>query len=102
MMDNGKFNTADRAIHAELARVWRDVDADLAINAAIITGAGTMFSAGGDFGMTQVIMRNFDHRARVWREGSDIVYNIINCSKPIVSAMRGVAVGGGARVRPPG
>ena len=54
-----------------------------------------MFSAGGDFGMIQDIMGNFDDRARVWREASDIVYNIINCSKPIVSAMRGVAVGAG-------
>ncbi len=94
-MDNGKFNTADRAMHAELARIWRDLDADPEINAAIITGAGTMFSAGGDFGMIQDIMGNFDDRARVWREASDIVYNIINCSKPIVSAMRGVAVGAG-------
>jgi enoyl-CoA hydratase len=94
-MDNGKFNTADRAMHAELARVWRDVDADPDINAAIITGAGTMFSAGGDFAMIQDIMRNFEDRARVWREASDIVYNIINCSKPVVSAMRGVAVGAG-------
>ncbi len=94
-MDNGKFNTADRAMHAELARIWRDVDADPQINAAIITGAGTMFSAGGDFGMIQDIMGNFDDRARVWREASDIVYNIINCPKPIVSAMRGVAVGAG-------
>jgi enoyl-CoA hydratase len=94
-MDNGKFNTADRAMHAELARIWRDLDADPEINVAIITGAGTMFSAGGDFGMIQDIMGNFDDRARVWREASDIVYNIINCSKPIVSAMRGVAVGAG-------
>ena len=38
-MDNGKFNTADRVMHAELARIWRDVDADPAINTAIITGA---------------------------------------------------------------
>jgi len=94
-MDHGKFNTADRAMHAELARVWRDVDADPDVNAAIITGAGSVFSAGGDFEMIKDIMSNFDDRARVWREASEIVYNIINCSKPIVSAMRGVAVGAG-------
>ena len=34
-------------------------------------------------------------RARVWREARDLVYNIINCSKPIVSAMHGPAVGAG-------
>jgi enoyl-CoA hydratase len=32
---------------------------------------------------------------RVWREARDLVYNVINCSKPIVSAMHGPAVGAG-------
>jgi enoyl-CoA hydratase len=94
-MDNGKFNTADQAMHAELARIWLDIDADPEINAAIITGAGSVFSAGGDFEMIQEIMGDFAYRARAWREARDIVYNIVNCSKPIVSAMRGVAIGAG-------
>jgi enoyl-CoA hydratase len=94
-MDNGKLNTADRAMHDELARIWRDVDADPDTNAAIITGAGTVFSAGGDFDMIKGIIGDFDSRARAWREARDIVYNVINCGKPIVSAMRGVAVGAG-------
>jgi enoyl-CoA hydratase len=34
-------------------------------------------------------------RQRVWREARDLVYNIINCDKPIVSAMHGPAVGAG-------
>jgi enoyl-CoA hydratase len=38
---------------------------------------------------------DFDTRARGWKEARDIVYNVINCSKPVVSAMRGVAVGAG-------
>ena len=94
-MDNGKLNTADRAMHDELARVWRDVDADPDTNAAIITGAGPTFSAGGDFDMIKDIIGDFESRVRAWREARDIVYNIVNCSKPIVSAMRGVAVGAG-------
>jgi enoyl-CoA hydratase len=61
----------------------------------ILTGAGKVFSAGGDFGMIQEIMRDFDTRARVWKEARNLVYNLINCPKPIVSAMRGVAVGAG-------
>src|SRR5229473_2093661 len=95
VMDNGKLNTADQAMHAELAQIWRDVDADPSVNAAIITGAGKMFSAGGDFDMIKGIMADFETRARVWKEARDIVYNIVNCSKPVVSAMRGVAVGAG-------
>jgi enoyl-CoA hydratase len=94
-MDNGRMNTADAAMHAELAEVWRDVDADPHTNAAIITGKGAVFSAGGDFGMIEGIATDFEHRARAWKEARDMVYGLINCNKPVVSAMRGVAVGAG-------
>lgn len=94
-MDNGKMNAADRTMHTELAEIWRDVDADPTVNAVIITGAGTTFSAGGDFGMIEEMIDDYDVRMRVWREARDIVYNLVNCSKPVVSAMRGVAVGAG-------
>ena len=38
-----------------------------------------------------------DHAAltRAWKEARDLVYNIINCGKPTVSAINGVAVGAG-------
>jgi enoyl-CoA hydratase len=89
------MNTADAAMHAELVRIWREVDADDTVNCAIITGAGKTFSAGGDFAMVREITESFEARTRVWREARDLVYNIVNCRKPVVSAMRGVAVGAG-------
>ena len=82
-------------MHAELAEIWRDIDADPDVNVAILTGAGRVFSAGGDFALVEGIADDFETRARVWKEARDIVYNIINCCKPVVSAMRGVAVGAG-------
>jgi enoyl-CoA hydratase len=94
-MDNGKMNTADAIMHQELVQIWRDIDADPSVNAAIITGAGKVFSAGGDFAMVDAIASDFEARARGWKEARDIVYAIIDCNKPIVSAMRGVAVGAG-------
>lgn len=94
-MDNGRMNSADHAMHDELGRVWRDVEADPETNVAILTGAGKVFSAGGDFAMIEDLMNDFDRRARTMKEARDMVYNIINCSKPIVSSMRGVAVGAG-------
>ena len=45
--------------------------------------------------MVEAMIDDFETRARVWKEAKDLVYNIINCSKPVVSAMRGVAVGAG-------
>jgi enoyl-CoA hydratase len=94
-MSNGKMNSADKAMHRELGEVWGEIDRDPKVNAAVITGAGTTFSAGGDFGMIRDMAVDFDERARAWKESRDLVYGIINCSKPIVSAMRGVAVGAG-------
>lgn len=94
-MANGRMNTADAAMHAELAEIWRDIDRDPTVNAAIITGAGGVFSAGGDFAMIRQDIDDFAARARQWKEARAIVHNLIDCTKPVVSAMRGVAVGAG-------
>ena len=94
-MTNGKMNSADARMHAELGTIWRDIDSDPAVSAVIITGAGPVFSAGGDFGMIEEIISDHATRLRNWKEARDIVYNVINCSKPLVSAIRGPAVGAG-------
>ncbi len=96
ILDNpGKLNATDAAMHAELAQIWRDVDADPEISVALLRGAGKAFSAGGDLALVEAIVADFDTRARIWKEARDLVYNLINCSKPIVSAMEGPAVGAG-------
>ncbi|WP_310678068.1 enoyl-CoA hydratase/isomerase family protein, partial [Burkholderia multivorans] len=61
----------------------------------VIRGEGKGFSAGGDLALVEAMANDYDVRARVWREARDLVYNVINCSKPIVSAMHGPAVGAG-------
>jgi len=94
-MDNGRMNTADEAMHAELADIWRDIDRDDSVHVAILAGAGKVFSAGGDFNMIKSATEDFNARARQWKEAREMVYGVINCNKPVVSAMRGVAVGAG-------
>ena len=95
-MDNpDRLNAADEIMHGELVRVWRDIDADAGVGAAIICGAGEAFSAGGDLDLVKEMTEDFDTLTRVWKEARDLVYNLINCSKPIVSAMQGPAVGAG-------
>ena len=95
-MDNpGRLNSADEVMHGELVTVWRDIDADPDVSAVIIRGAGEVFSSGGDLDLVEQMTEDFDTLSRVWKEARDLVYNIINCSKPIVSAMQGPAVGAG-------
>ena len=56
---------------------------------------GKAFSSGGDFGMIEENMTDHAALTRAWKEARDLVYNIINCGKPTVSAINGVAVGAG-------
>jgi len=93
--EGGKLSVTTARMHAELARVWLDVDRDPETRVAILRGAGRGFSAGGDLAMVEEMTRDFAVRARVWREAKDLVYNLINCSKMVVSAMHGPAVGAG-------
>ena len=91
----GRLNAADQIMHRELADIWRDVDADPDVAVVIVRGAGAGFSAGGDFELIEQITEDYDTLVRVWKEARDLVYNVVNCSKPIVSAMHGAAVGAG-------
>jgi enoyl-CoA hydratase len=91
----GRLSVTNARMHAELARIWLDVDRDEATRVAILRGEGKGFSAGGDLAMVEQMTSDFDTRARVWREARDLVYNLINCSKMVVSAMHGPAVGAG-------
>ena len=93
--EEGKLSVTTARMHAEMARVWLDVDRDPETRVAILRGEGRGFSAGGDLAMVEEMTRDFAVRARVWREAKDLVYNLINCSKLVVSAMHGPAVGAG-------
>jgi enoyl-CoA hydratase len=92
---NGKLPTAGHEGHAELAEIWRDVSRDDSVRAAVLRGEGLGFSGGGDLALVEDMAKDFDIRSRVWKEARDLVYNVINCDKPIVSAMHGPAVGAG-------
>ena len=95
MGEEGRLSVADARTHHELAEIWRDIDADPDVSVAILRGVGKGFSGGGSLDLVEAVADDFDTRARVWREARDLVYNLINCSKLVVSAMHGPAVGAG-------
>jgi enoyl-CoA hydratase len=91
----GRLNSVDAVKHANLADVWPVIDRDPETKVVVVHGEGGVFSAGGDLDMIRDIIADPDTRIETFREARDLVYNIINCSKPIVSAIERVAVGAG-------
>src|SRR5260221_7981786 len=78
MGEEGKLATATARAHAEMARIWLDVDRDPEVRVAILRGAGKGFSAGGGMAMVEQITHDFAVRARGWRQARGLVYNLLN------------------------
>ena len=89
------LNSVGPDAHREIADVWLTVDRDPDVQVAILQGAGKGFSAGGSFDLIEGMIDDYARRTQVMREARDLVWNVINCSKPIVSAMHGPSVGAG-------
>jgi enoyl-CoA hydratase len=88
-------NSLDATGHSEMVDIWRVIDRDDDTRVVLLRANGRNFSAGGDFSLVEALTTSFDERANMWREAKDLVYNILNCSKPVVSAIQGSAVGAG-------
>jgi enoyl-CoA hydratase len=89
-----KLNAVNATLHTELARLTRDADADGDVRVLVITGAGRAFCAGGDFSPQN---DREDGKATL-REGRQIVDHLLECSKPVISAVNGYAMGLGATI----
>ncbi|MEZ5379362.1 MAG: enoyl-CoA hydratase/isomerase family protein [Acidimicrobiales bacterium] len=93
-----KLNATDGPLHLGLSRVWDDIDADPDTRVVVVTGAGDAFSAGGDLEWISGMAGNYEVIRGVMQEAGDIVYKMMSCSKIIISAINGVAVGAGLAV----
>lgn len=94
-MEGPGLNSVDAAMHRQLADVWLTIDRDPDVRVALLSGSGKAFSSGGSFELLGDLTSDYATRLRVLREARDLVLNVINCSKPVVSAMWGPAVGAG-------
>jgi len=91
----GRLNAVSEAQHGELARVWQAIGQDEETRAVLVRGADGAFSSGGDLDLVLAIADDADTRQRVFHEARDLVYNMLRCPTPIVSAITGPAVGAG-------
>lgn len=88
-----RLNAVNGVLHGELARLPREFDADPDARVLVVTGAGRAFCAGGDFSPA-----GFGDREMTLEEGRQIVDHLLECTKPVISAVNGYAMGLGATI----
>jgi enoyl-CoA hydratase len=94
-LSRGKANAMDYQMHHDLTTIWPLIDQDPQTSAVILTGAGKLFSAGGDFDTEQKMIEDWRYRTTMWKDARDLVQNLLNFSKPMISAINGSASGAG-------
>ena len=94
-LSRGKANAMDYQMHHDLTSIWPLIDQDPQTSAVILTGAGKLFSAGGDFETEQKMIDDWRYRTTMWKDARDLVQNLLNFSKPMISAINGSASGAG-------
>ena len=87
------LNSVNDDLHSGLARIWQRLTDDPTARAAVLTGAGRAFSAGGDFAYLEELAGDAELRAKTIRDGREIVLGMARCRIPVVAAVNGPAVG---------
>ncbi|QKV55202.1 3-hydroxyacyl-CoA dehydrogenase NAD-binding domain-containing protein [Comamonas antarctica] len=89
-IDNPPVNALGQAVRQGLAAAMQQAEADAAVSAVLLVGQGKAFIAGAD-------IREFG-QPPVPPSLPEVCAAIENCSKPVIAAIHGAALGGGLEV----
>jgi len=98
-----RLNAFTYRMHLEMLDVLDQIDADDDVRAVIVTGRGRGFCAGADLGAGG---QTFDHSEAAPKgvhrdEGGLVTLRIFKCTKPVIAAVNGPAVGVGVTMTLP-
>lgn len=93
-----RLNATNHSLHRALAELFPQLDADREARAAVITGNGRAFSAGGDFAYLDELSKDAELRRQTLVDGRAIVTGMVGCRVPVVAAVNGPAVGLGCSI----
>lgn len=92
-----KLNALNKDVFTDLDNVITEIESNPAIKSALITGAGPKaFVAGAD--ITEFSGLNTEQALALAKRGQDIFAKIENCTKPVIAAVNGFALGGGCEL----
>jgi len=92
------LNALNLQILGKLYKTIKEFEADDQLKVLVITGVGNVFSAGAD--VREVLEENNDFKRSDFmvsfsRHLHDCFLKIIDCNKPVIAAINGLALGGG-------
>src|SRR6056297_967038 len=91
-------NSVTYAMWRRLAEIFSELSADHRVRCILLTGAGRDFSAGADISEFAKIRDNLE-KAKTYESAVDAACEAItDASKPVIAAMRGYTLGGGAHL----
>src|ERR1700753_3435972 len=95
VLDAPGLNSVGPQMHRDLADIWPVIDRDPAVKVVLVRGEGKAFSSGGSFDLIDETINDYQGGTRIIRGARARVLNLITSDKPVVSAIRGPAVGAG-------
>ncbi len=101
MIEDGVLRISMRAEktgqqHGDLGRIFVELDRDTDVRCVLVgpdqredVDATISKYGGATFRLMREVASDWDTRMRVYQEASDLVYNLINCTKPVVALYPG-------------
>lgn len=94
-LNHPPMNVISLELHRELARIFYDVQLDEETDVVVLTGAGSVFSAGGDIPLMQ---RRIDEPELCYPKNAElkqIVFSLLELDRPIICRINGDCIGFG-------
>ena len=92
------MNPIHYELHNELARLWYKVQLDHDADVVVLTGAGEVFSAGGDIPMMQKRIDDPELFNQKNLEMKKMIFGLLDLEKPVIARINGDCIGLGATI----
>lgn len=92
------MNPIHYELHNELARLWYKVQLDHDADVVVLTGAGEVFSAGGDIPMMQKRIDDPELFNQKNLEMKQMIFGLLDLEKPVIARINGDCIGLGATI----